>query len=960
MSAHVDPPRRSPSPPPPASDKERSPSPPRTEESCPSPPLERSSPAPERSSPTPERSSPAPERTSPAPERPSSPPEHPSSPHERLSPRPELESKFYGPGNQLYRNYHPAMTGWPCNIDGVFIPSDTPPIPLTDETPGDWAPYRNRLEFETAEFIFTRNQMPASQIDTLIDLWGSSLIKHGDNPPFADHKDLYETIDNTPLGDVNWESFSVQFTGDKPVDDVAPWMDDNYDVWFRDPHKVVRNMLANPDYKDEMDYCPFREFSSNGDEHQYQDFMSGDWAWEQADIIARDPTTHGSTFVPVILGSDKTTVSVATGSNEYYPLYASIGNVRNNVRRAHRDALSLIGFLALPKTTKEHASTPEFRKFRRQLFHSSLARILERLKPAMTTPEVVRFGDGHYRRVIYGLGPYIADYEEQVLLACIVKNWCARCLSRREELDEDSMCRCEEHTEALLEESTLGILWDEYGIVGDLVPFTNDFPRADIHQLLAPDLLHQLIKGVFKDHLVDWVEKYLKHVHSTAEAERIMDDIDRRIAAVAPFSGLRRFPQGRGFKQWTGDDSKALMKVYLPAIEGHVPSEVVRTFRAFLEFCYLVRRNIITEETLNQIQDALDRFHCYREVFRHVGVVFTFSLPRQHSMKHYPVLIRLFGAPNGLCSSITECKHIKAVKQPWRRSSRYHALGQMLLTNQRLDKIAAARATFVSRGMLAGTCLADAYRAQKGNNTAAIPTQQHGDDDNDDSDVDHGPTQRKRPREVTSLAHKLSIPTLPDLIRAFLFEQIHPNDSRDPYNLPTVAFPVYEGKIMVFHSASSRFFAPSDLSGIGGMRKEHIRACSKWRQEHARYDCVFINSNPDLPGMRGLEIARVLCFFSFQYNGNYYPCAVVRWFDKVRNNPDEDTGMWMVRPALNSDQTPAISVIHVDAIYRAAHLIPIYGSEFIPRTLKFYHSYDAFRAYYVNKYADHHSFEIAF
>jgi hypothetical protein len=34
----------------------------------------------------------------------------------------------------------------------------------------------------------------------------------------------------------------------------------------------------------------------------------------------------------------------------------------------------------------------------------------------------------------------------------------------------------------------------------------------------------------------------------------------RRIAAVASFAGLRRFPQGRNFKQWTGNDSKALMK----------------------------------------------------------------------------------------------------------------------------------------------------------------------------------------------------------------------------------------------------------------------------------------------------------------------------------------------------------------------------------------------------------------
>jgi hypothetical protein len=41
-------------------------------------------------------------------------------------------------------------------------------------------------------------------------------------------------------------------------------------------------------------------------------------------------------------------------------------------------------------------------------------------------PEVVRYADGHYRRTIYGLGPYIADYPEQVLLACIVQNWCPR------------------------------------------------------------------------------------------------------------------------------------------------------------------------------------------------------------------------------------------------------------------------------------------------------------------------------------------------------------------------------------------------------------------------------------------------------------------------------------------------------------------------------------------------------
>lgn len=55
-------------------------------------------------------------------------------------------------------------------------------------------------------------------------------------------------------------------------------------------------------------------------------------------------------FAPVILGSDKTTVSVGTGQNDYYPLYGSLGNTQNHVRRAHRDALTVIGFLAIPKS----------------------------------------------------------------------------------------------------------------------------------------------------------------------------------------------------------------------------------------------------------------------------------------------------------------------------------------------------------------------------------------------------------------------------------------------------------------------------------------------------------------------------------------------------------------------------------------------------------------------------------
>jgi hypothetical protein len=148
------------------------------------------------------------------------------------------------------------------------------------------------------------------------------------------------------------------------------------------------------------------------------------------------------------------------------------------------------------------------------------------------------------------------------------------------------------------------------------------------------------------------------------------------------------------------------LQVYLPAIEGHVLPEMVQALRAFLEFCYIARRNIHDTNSLQELEDALERYHTYRKIFQECGVrPDGFNLPRQHSLIHYLQLIRAFGAPNGLCSSITESKHIKAIKEPWRRSNRFDALSQMLLTNQRLDKLAAARVDFSHRGMLEGISL---------------------------------------------------------------------------------------------------------------------------------------------------------------------------------------------------------------------------------------------------------------
>ena len=142
----------------------------------------------------------------------------------------------------------------------------------------------------------------------------------------------------------------------------------------------------------------------------------------------------------------------------------------------------------------------------------------------------------------------------------------------------------------------------------------------------------------------------------------------------------------------------------MPAIEGFVPQDVIRCFASYLDFCYIARASVFTQLTLDRLDNALERFHKYRQVFQRVGVrdptSSGFSLPRQHAMTHYRRHIENFGAPNGLCSSITESKHISAVKRPWRRSSRYNAIHQIMETNRRAEKLSAARAVFTARGML--------------------------------------------------------------------------------------------------------------------------------------------------------------------------------------------------------------------------------------------------------------------
>jgi hypothetical protein len=57
----------------------------------------------------------------------------------------------------------------------------------------------------------------------------------------------------------------LTYDGKQPANGEVPeWMLSEHDVWFHDPHILIKNMLANLDYKDQVDYAPIQEFDDTG------------------------------------------------------------------------------------------------------------------------------------------------------------------------------------------------------------------------------------------------------------------------------------------------------------------------------------------------------------------------------------------------------------------------------------------------------------------------------------------------------------------------------------------------------------------------------------------------------------------------------------------------------------------------------------------------------------------------